>query len=165
MSDEAEPAGVQTQADSTEAPTESTPTPAESTTTTEEAARDAHDSGALARFGRRLDEVERRLAEVRGDRRRRWLGVAAGAVVGLALGAVHPLGLLVGGAAVGLPQRDLPRALAAGLGFGILALVAFVLLAPSLDVGDVLAFSPVVYVTVGGALGLGLLGSLARGVV
>lgn len=151
MSDEAEPAEAATLPESTETATEST-------ATTDAQTRDTPVGSALA-------TIEHRLDDVRGDPRRRRVGTVAGVTVGLALVAVDPLGLLVGGAAVGVFQRDLPRALAAGLGFGALALVAFILQAPSLEAAELLAFSPVVYVTVGGALGLGLLGSLVRGVV
>jgi hypothetical protein len=100
-----------------------------------------------------------------GDRGRRWL-VAAGAVaVGLVLATGHWMGLVLGGAFVGVLQRDLKRAVLGGLLFGLVVLGAFVLVVPRLEAGELLALTPAAYVTLGAGLGLPLLGSLTRGVV
>ena len=100
-----------------------------------------------------------------GDRGRRWLVTAAGLAAGLLLVTVHWMGLVLGGAVVGLFQRDLKRAVLAGLVFGVVVLAAFVLVAPRLEAGELLALTPAVYVTIGASLGLSLLGSLVRGVL
>lgn len=61
----------------------------------------------------------------RRDPRRRTSLLLVGAVVGLLVASVHWFGLLVGGALVGIPARTTRRALATGLGFGVLAWVVF----------------------------------------
>jgi hypothetical protein len=77
---------------------------------------------------------------------------------------VHWVGLLVGGIAVGLLAASWPRAIAAGLGFGALAWLAFLgtlwrasRLAAYWDAGLLL------YASVGIPLVLGLVGALAHG--
>ena len=106
------------------------------------------------------------LAAVRtGDRGRRLLVTAGALALGLVLATGHWIGLVLGGAFVGVCQRTLPRALLGGLVFGLVAVATFVLVAPRLEVGELLALTPAVYVTVGAGLGLPLLGSLTRGVV
>jgi hypothetical protein len=108
----------------------------------------------------------RAIAAVRtGDRGRRWLVTAGAVALGLVLATGHWLGLVLGGAFVGVLQRDLKRAVVAGLLFGLVALGAFVLVAPRLEAGELLALTPAAYVTVGAGLGLPLLGSLTRGVL
>lgn len=94
----------------------------------------------------------------------RRLVVPAAVLSALALSSVHWLGLLVGGIVAGLLASSWPRALAGGLGFGLLAWVAFLAilgdasrLAGYLDAGQLL------YVSVTIPLGLGLIGSLAYG--
>lgn len=106
------------------------------------------------------------LAAVRtGDRGRRWLVTAGAAALGIVLATGHWMGLVLGGAFVGVLQRDLKRAVLGGLLFGFVALAAFVLVAPRLEAGELLALTPAAYVTVGAGVGLPLLGSLTRGVV
>lgn len=107
-----------------------------------------------------------RLTALRSNPRTRWLGFAIGAIVGLALASIHWVGLVVGGALVGLFARDLPRAVVAGLAFGVVALLAFAAwlalagaLGVYLEMGQILAVS-VAIPLVGGALG-----SLVRGLV
>lgn len=107
-----------------------------------------------------------RLAALRSNPRTRWLGFALAALVGLALASVHWVGLVVGGALVGLFARDLLRAVAAGVAFGVVALVAFAVwlalsgaLGVYLEMGQILAVSVAIPI-VGGALG-----SLVRGLV
>jgi hypothetical protein len=105
------------------------------------------------------------LTAVREDRRKRSLALVAAAAVGLALAWVHWLGLFAAGALVGLVSRTLPRALLAGLVVGVLAVVATVLASPVMEVGEFLALTPPVYVTVAAALLAPAWGSLVRGVV
>jgi hypothetical protein len=112
-----------------------------------------------------MSALDRRLGTVRGRDRLRWALTAAAVLVGVALVTVHWLGLVLGGALVGVLQRGLGRAILAGLAFGVVALLAFLILAARLEPGELLALRPVVYVTVGAGLGLPLLGSLVRGVV
>jgi len=111
------------------------------------------------------DSLRTRLAAVRDDPTRRWVALALAAVVGLAAAWVHWFGLVLGGALVGLVSSRLRWAVVAGLGFGALVLVTFVVASPALSPGELLALRPPVYVTVGAGLGLPLLGSLVRGVV
>lgn len=91
--------------------------------------------------------------------------LAAGAIVAsLALAWVHWLGLLVGGIAVGLLSRSWPRALVSGVGFGVLAWLAF--LAVLWDAGRLAAYwdgGLLLYASVGIPIALGLVGSLAYG--
>jgi hypothetical protein len=96
--------------------------------------------------------------------RRRALVAAAAVTASLALAWMHWLGLLAGGVAVGLLASSWPRALAAGLGFGALAWLAFLgvlwragRLAAYWDAGLLL------YASVGIPLALGLVGALAHG--
>jgi len=106
------------------------------------------------------------LAAVRGGDRGRRLLVTAGTVaLGAVLATGHWVGLVLGGALVGVCQRTLPRALLGGLLFGVVVLGAFVLGAPRLAVDELLALTPAVYVTAGAGLGLAALGSVTRGVV
>jgi len=65
------------------------------------------------------------LTEVRTNRRERWFALAGAAAIGIAAAQIHWYGFLVGGALVGLVSKSLPRALAAGLAFGLLAWGAF----------------------------------------
>ncbi|PSP80032.1 hypothetical protein BRC81_02210 [Halobacteriales archaeon QS_1_68_20] len=110
----------------------------------------------------RIARVDTWFAELRADPTRRRVALAVGAVLGLAAATVHWLGLVAGGALVGLTRRSLPRALLAGLGFGVLVVVAFVATA-GIDAVDVLA--PLSYLTVGLALVAPAWGALVRGVV
>lgn len=103
------------------------------------------------------------LERLRTDPRLHPTALAAAVAVGLALAWVHWLGLVVGGALVGLVSRSLPRALVAAVGFGLLVLLVFALsLGGTADV--VLEMTPAVYVTVAAALALPALGALLRGV-
>lgn len=106
------------------------------------------------------------LAHVRDDRYRRRAVMLVGAAVGLAVAQFHWLGLLLGGALVGLASRDLPRALLAGLAFGVGALAVFLgSLAIAGSLGPVLAMGQLTYLAVATPIGAGLVGSLVRGVV
>nr|WP_255170877.1 hypothetical protein [Natrononativus amylolyticus] len=92
------------------------------------------------------------------------LALLVALVVGVALAWLHWLGLVAGGALVGLVSRSLPRALVGGVGFGLVVLAVF---AASLGGSGwrLLEMAPAVYVTLGAALGLPALGALVRGVV
>ena len=113
------------------------------------------------RIGTRLVDGS---ARVRSERRLHAVSLFVCLLVGLALASVHWIGLVVGGALVGLVAPDLSRAVGYGLGFGVVVLVVF---AVSLGgaLGGALAMSPAIYLTVGAGLGLPVLGSLVRGVV
>lgn len=104
------------------------------------------------------------LHRVRADPRRRWVVTAVGAAVGLALATGHWLGFVVGGGLVALPQHSFPRGLAAGLGFGLVALLLFgLVLASNGALAEATAMGPVTAVTVAIPVLASLLGSLARG--
>lgn len=91
--------------------------------------------------------------------------LVAAALVGLALAWVHWLGLFVAGALVGLVSRTLPRAVVAGLAFGVLALLGHVLASPAMTAADFLALTPASYVTIAAALVAPVWGSLIRGTI
>ncbi|ELZ09538.1 hypothetical protein [Natrialba aegyptia] len=109
-------------------------------------------------------ELGRRLAVVRADPRQRAVALVLTTVIGLALAWLHWFGLVLAGALVGLASANLWRALAAAVGFGLIALGVF---AVSLGgaTATVIEMRPVVYLTVGSAIGLPVLGSLVRGLV
>ena len=104
------------------------------------------------------------LERVRTEPRLYAAGLAVMIVIGLAVSTLHWLGLVVGGALVGIVSATLPRAVGAGLLFGVVVLAVF-----ALSLGGsataVPAMAPIVYVTVGAAIGLPVLGSLLRGVL
>lgn len=95
---------------------------------------------------------------------RRDLVVTAAVVASLVLSWMHWLGLLVGGIAVGLLSRSWQRALAGGVGFGVLAWTAF--LAVLWNAGRLDAYwesGLLLYASLGIPVLLGLVGSLAYG--
>jgi hypothetical protein len=99
------------------------------------------------------------------ERRTRLAAGAVAVAASLALASVHWLGLVVGGVAVGVLAGSWPRALAAGVGFGALAWLAF--LAVLWDAGRLAAYwdaGLLLYASVGIPLALGVVGSLAHGV-
>lgn len=101
-----------------------------------------------------------------GDRPTRWIATGLAALAGVGLASVHWLGLVAGAALVALPQRTTARGVAAGVGFGLLVLVATAAslsLAGGLDVA--LAMTQPLGVAVGVAVVGGAVGGLARGVV
>jgi hypothetical protein len=118
----------------------------------------SHESsgGALAR-------VDAWLTEMRATPRRRRLALAFAVGAGLALTAVHWIGLFVAGALVGLTRQSLLRAMAAGLGFGVFVLALFFLLSPAVSPGPFLSLAPLSYLTVGLAIAGPVWGSLLRG--
>ncbi|MFO8114368.1 MAG: hypothetical protein R6U01_03250 [Halorubrum sp.] len=104
------------------------------------------------------------MARVRREPRRRAAALAVVVALGLALASVHWLGLVAAGAAASLVAPTARRGVAYALGVGALTLVAFaVSLGPA--AASLPEVTPVVYVAVAAALGLPLLGSLARGVI
>lgn len=104
------------------------------------------------------------LARVRREPRLRLGALAVAVAVGVALASVHWLGLVAAGAAASLVAPTVRGGVAYALVAGAVAFVAFaVSLGPSAAALPEMA--PVVYVAVAAALGLPLLGSLARGII
>ncbi|UTF52919.1 hypothetical protein [Natronosalvus rutilus] len=104
------------------------------------------------------------LTRIRTERPLHLLALLISVGLGLALSWLHWIGLVVGGVLVGLVARNLPKALGYGLGFGLVVLVVFAFVLGS-GRGPALEMAPAIYLTVGAALGLPILGSLARGIV
>jgi hypothetical protein len=109
----------------------------------------------------RLDE---RLTALRADDTRRRRALAGAVLLGLLLAWVHWVGLVVGGAVVGLTRRRGRWAVLSGAAFGALALAATVLLTP-ISPSEFVALRPVNYLTAASSLLLPVWGSLARYVV
>ena len=106
------------------------------------------------------------LTEIRADEWRGWIVTVVALVVGLGLAWIHWSGLIVGGALVSLPSDSAGRGILAGIGFGILAWVVFlVTLAVSGTLGTAITMGDPFYLSLGIAVGLGGLGGLVRGVV
>lgn len=109
-------------------------------------------------------QADTALERIRTDPRLRGGALVLAVVVGIALTWYHWLGLLIGGALVGLVSKTLPRAVGAAAGFGVLVLLVF-----ALTLGDsvwaVLEMVPISYLVVAVAVGIPMLGSLVRGVV
>lgn len=106
------------------------------------------------------------LAWIRTEPRAHWVALVVAIALGLAAASVHWLGLVVGGALVGLVTTGLKRALLAGFGFGVVAVLVWLgslLIAGSL--GDVLAMGLFAWLGVGIGIAAPVLGSLLRGVV
>lgn len=103
------------------------------------------------------------LVRVRTEPRTHAVSLALAAGLGGVLASIHWLGLVAAGVAVAVVAPTVRRGVAYAVGVGMLALVAFaVSIGPSAAL--VPGMRPVVYVTVAGALGLPLFGSLARGI-
>lgn len=106
-----------------------------------------------------------RLATLRQDARRRLFVTVAGVAVGLAVAFVHWIGFVVGGALVALAQRTMPRGVAAGVGFGVLAWLVFLATLGSASAVDTyLQMGKIFVVSSAIPIGGGLLGSLIRGI-
>lgn len=103
------------------------------------------------------------LERVRTEPRLYVAALAISIVVGLALSTIDWLGLVVGGALVGIVSENLLRAVGAGLLFGVIVLAAFLVTLGG-SATAVPEMTPIVFVTVGAAIALPILGSLARGV-
>lgn len=91
------------------------------------------------------------------------MALGGAVLLGLAAASVHWIGLVVGGALVGLTRRNLGRALLAGVGFGLLTVAVTVLLTPT-TLGDLLQLTRVAGLTLLVGVGLSTLGALLRGV-
>ncbi|MFT4946083.1 MAG: hypothetical protein ACI8TL_000314 [Natronomonas sp.] len=106
------------------------------------------------------------VGRVRSDPFVHWIALLATTGVGLGLARLHWLGLVAGGALVGLVATSLRRALLAGLGFGVTAIaVWFGTLTATGVLGKVLATGQFVWIALAVGLVAPLLGSLLRGVV
>ncbi|MFB6360746.1 MAG: hypothetical protein ABEH59_05430 [Halobacteriales archaeon] len=107
-----------------------------------------------------------RLASIRADPRQRRLVIAGGLLVGLGLGALHWLGLVLGGALVALPARTIPRGLAHGLALGMVGLAtAGLLLAANGALEAALSTGSIGGIAAGIGLAAPLLGAAVRAVV
>jgi hypothetical protein len=111
-----------------------------------------------------LGRIDDALATLRADDTQRRVALIVAVLLGVAATAIHWVGLFVAGALVGLTRRSLPRALAAGLGFGVLVVGLFFLATPLITPGNLFVLAPLSYVTVGIALVGPVWGALARGV-
>lgn len=106
------------------------------------------------------------LDTVRETRRYRAIAIGTGVVVGLVVANVHWGGIVIGGMLVGIASRDLPRAVLAGVGFGLLVLGLWVLLLWNASaLGRTVEMGEFVLLPVVMAIGLAVLGSVVRGVV
>lgn len=123
------------------------------------------ETAASGDLGGTVARIDERVAAVRADATRRRIALVVGLVLGLALAWVHWFGLVAGGALVGLSRRSVPRAVLAGLGFGVLTLLGSVLAPGTVGPGALTALAPVSYLAVALGLVLPAWGALARGVV
>lgn len=106
------------------------------------------------------------LGRVREESGPHWVALVVALVVGLVLSTVHWLGLVVGGALVGLVAASLRRAVVAALGFGVLVVLVWgVSLALFGALGAVRATGELAGLGVAIALAAPVVGSLARAVV
>jgi hypothetical protein len=113
-----------------------------------------------------MNPISKRLAPLREEPQYHWLGVTAAIAFGLVFASVHWLGLVVGGALVGIVATSLRRAVLAGFGFGLLAVAVWAGLAVSGGaLGKVLATGQLAGITVAIGLLSPVLGSLVRGIV
>ncbi len=106
------------------------------------------------------------LTQLRETPRYHWLALVVGCVVGLVAASLHWIGLVVGGALVGVVAANVRRAVLAGAGFGILVLLVWgALLWTAGTFGQATAMGDFTLLAVAIALGLPILGSLVRGTV
>ncbi|ELY87839.1 hypothetical protein C483_18118 [Natrialba hulunbeirensis JCM 10989] len=108
--------------------------------------------------------VEQELKSVRSEPRRRAVALVLAAGLGVVFAWLHWIGLVIGGALVGLVSTTFRRALVTAVGFGLVVLGLFVISLGGAT-AQVLEMAPIVYLTVGAAIGLPVLGSLVRGIV
>jgi len=104
-----------------------------------------------------------RRARDRPNARRSLLMAAV--LVGLSLAWIHWLGLVTGGALVGLASRSVRSAVAGGLGFGAVVLAVHLLASPVVGPLEFLGLTPISVVSIGAALLAALWGSVVRAVV
>jgi len=113
-----------------------------------------------------LAGVRRAGRSLREDPARHWGALVLAVLVGLGLATLHWVGLVVGGALVGLLARSLRRALVGGLGFGALVVLVWAgSFALAGTLGSVIAMGQLSALGVAIGLLAPTLGSLARGVV
>ncbi|MDR5672874.1 hypothetical protein RH858_06890 [Halalkaliarchaeum sp. AArc-GB] len=94
----------------------------------------------------------------------RWLLWIGAAVAGVGLASVHWVGIVIGGAFVGLLARTVPRGVLAGATFGVIVwLVSVVTVALDGASGPFIATGAFVVLSAAIAVGLGAFGGLARG--
>ena len=98
----------------------------------------------------------------RRDPSRRIPLIVTGAFVGLLVTDVHWIGLLVGGALVGMPARSTRWALAYGLGFGVLAWIVFAVVQLGTGIGGYSAATTLLGLSLGMAVVLGTIGASVR---
>lgn len=111
------------------------------------------------------DRIPAWLEDLREDDHRRRAAFAVAVVVGLAASTVHWLGLVAGGALVGLTRQSLGRAVGAGFVFGVAVLLWAFLTVPTFSPGTLSVLSPVSYLAVAVTLLIPVWGALVRGVV
>lgn len=109
-----------------------------------------------------LERTTALLERARTEPRAHAVAVVLSVAIGLLLASLHWFGLVVGGAIVGAVTPSLRRAVVGAVGFGVVVLIAFALVLGTAT-WTVLETTPVVYLTVGAAIGLPVLGSLSRG--
>ncbi|WP_435194161.1 hypothetical protein [Natronomonas sp. EA1] len=105
-------------------------------------------------------------AALRKDARVRLGGILLGIVVGTLLGGVHWVGLFVGGAVAGLPQRTTRRGVGAGAlaGLGVWCVFLAGLWGDGALVAAV-GSMPIIAVSVAIAVAYGAAGGLFRGLI
>ena len=106
------------------------------------------------------------LEDLRADEKRRVAATNGAVLLGVGLSLFHWSGLLLAGALAALPQRTIPRGIAAGFGVGVLAVVVFLgqlWLAGTL--GHVLGMGQPAWLALALGLGLPTFGALVRGIV
>ena len=130
-----------------------------------------HDSAAVTDGGAPTAEkapTTGPLATLRGQSGRRRLVTLAAVVVGVGVAWFHWLGLVAGAALVALPQRSFRLGVAAGVGFGAVAVVvnvALLVASGPAALATAIAMTQVFGVSVGAPLAAGAVGGLVRGVV
>ena len=111
-----------------------------------------------------FEAVEQHLTEVREDTRRNLIALLVVVTVGIAAAWVHWSGLLAAGILIGIVSRSLRMAVATAVGFGVVVMIVFALTEGTAVFGYH-ELAPIIYVTVGSAFALPILGSLVRGLV
>jgi hypothetical protein len=111
-----------------------------------------------------LSRINAGLATLRANDTGRRVALVVAILLGIVATAIHWVGLFVAGALVGLTRRSLPRALLAGLGFGVLVLAVFFVVTPLITPGNLFVLAPLSYITVGIALLGPVWGALVRGI-
>lgn len=113
-----------------------------------------------------MSRVRHPLQTVREDPFIHWVTLAGALIAGILLAQLHWLGLVAGGALVGLVTTSLLRALLAGVGFGITVLFIWAgTLAAAGSLGNVSSMGELAALGVGIGIAAPVLGSLVRGVI